>query len=104
MPCLGGSELPFPAKVRPTCTKKMTQFYRLRSYHAGNTTSRSDQSVKQHRAISSTVVGDQTETNGVVVFFSFFSCPAGFVADAAVAIVRPVSCVCSTTLVEAVSE
>ena len=25
--------------------------------------------VKQHRAISSTVVGDQTETNGVVVSF-----------------------------------
>ena len=28
--------------------------------------------VKQHRAISSTVVGDQTETNGVVVFLPHY--------------------------------
>ena len=39
---------------------------RLRSYHPGNTTSRPISAVKQDRALSSTVVGDHTETKGDV--------------------------------------
>ena len=45
---------------------------RLRSYHPGNTTSRPISAVKQDRALSSTVVGDHTETKGDVIFCKKF--------------------------------
>ena len=46
--------------------------FRLRSYHPGNATSRPISAVKQDRALSSTVVGDHTETKGdVISFFDF---------------------------------
>ena len=48
--------------------------FRLRSYHPGNTTSRPISAVKQDRALSSTVVGDHTETKGDVILFCFGFC------------------------------
>ena len=48
---------------------------RLRSCHPGNATSRPISAVKQDRALSSTVVGDHTETKGDVILFFLISKP-----------------------------